>query len=613
MTLKHRFVSTKPDTLDPTKLGPDDWGSSSTDYAVAPTHVFSGGSDGDVIVRDSQSSDGTSWRDIGAAGVVAAICDGITDNVGVIQAAINVALANGGGRIVIPSGLCAIGSGLIVGSNIRLSGSGSGTTLLMASGANIVTMIKVPALTNGVQTVDVIIDGLIVDGNRAHNSGSGQNYGILLENVGGAGPARVTLRDVLVQNLKGLSPGPAVAIAVAKGTDVLIDGCRVRNVGTVGAGASDAIYTSGVRNRIVNCYIEAASDTAIVVESSTDCVIANNVITDTPVGIAVDGAIIGTAGIGCTITGNLITNFNNTTQSGIYVFRDSGPSNSIISITGNTVRSGTNGHGIMVVDSASVVISGNVVDTISTANGKHGILVITSTGATARADGIVVVGNHVTNCGGEGISLQGVKNFIVSQNIVTGNSQTSASAESGIGVVDSASGAICSRGSILGNRSSGAAQSRGLLLSGGADKIFIASNDFRFNANNPGYSNTASGEVRRGFNLTNSTVNSSELIDYLSVTALTAVGDLTLSRHIARAGGVSDDIAGQVQITNGNTTGTHSFATPYTNAPLVLLTCAQDPAVRFWATSTVNDLSANMSAASVGTTTFNYLVFGAPN
>lgn len=61
MTLKHRFQSPKADNLDPTRLGPEDWGSTTTDYAATSTHVFSGGVSGDVLVRDTTAVDGTAW------------------------------------------------------------------------------------------------------------------------------------------------------------------------------------------------------------------------------------------------------------------------------------------------------------------------------------------------------------------------------------------------------------------------------------------------------------------------------------------------------------------------------------------------------------------------
>lgn len=70
MALKHRFVSAVADGPDATKLRPSNWGSTSTDYAAAPTHVFDGGALGSLLMRDTGSVDGSSWLAAGAAGLV---------------------------------------------------------------------------------------------------------------------------------------------------------------------------------------------------------------------------------------------------------------------------------------------------------------------------------------------------------------------------------------------------------------------------------------------------------------------------------------------------------------------------------------------------------------
>ena len=71
MALKHRFVSAIPDGPDASKLRPSNWGSTSTDYDAAPTHVFDGGAHGSLLVRDTGVAEGSSWI-AAAAGVLAA-------------------------------------------------------------------------------------------------------------------------------------------------------------------------------------------------------------------------------------------------------------------------------------------------------------------------------------------------------------------------------------------------------------------------------------------------------------------------------------------------------------------------------------------------------------
>lgn len=51
-TTKHRFASAKIQGPDPTIIGPNEWNDE---------HVFTGGVDGQALVRDSAASDGVSW------------------------------------------------------------------------------------------------------------------------------------------------------------------------------------------------------------------------------------------------------------------------------------------------------------------------------------------------------------------------------------------------------------------------------------------------------------------------------------------------------------------------------------------------------------------------
>lgn len=70
MALKHAFESAAADSADATKLRPSNWGSTSTDYATTPTHVFSGGALGSLAYRDTGAADGLNWL-AAAEGVLA--------------------------------------------------------------------------------------------------------------------------------------------------------------------------------------------------------------------------------------------------------------------------------------------------------------------------------------------------------------------------------------------------------------------------------------------------------------------------------------------------------------------------------------------------------------
>lgn len=74
-------------------------------------------------------------------------------------------------------------------------------------------------------------------------------------------------------------------------------------------------------------------------------------------------------------------------------------------------------------------------------------------------------------------------------------------------------------GTFTGNQSAGFEQGRGINITGASDNLFLGGNDFRLNANNPGYANAATGNVRLGYNVTSSTNNAFETIDFPSMNA----------------------------------------------------------------------------------------------
>lgn len=112
-------------------------------------------------------------RDFGARG------DGVTDDTKAIQAAINAAHNAGGGSVYVPSGLYILKGNTLMNSsgclrltdNVTIYGDGMGqTTLKVADGwsGTITGIIRTPF---GVQTHDVGIHDLTLDGNRDHTGG----------------------------------------------------------------------------------------------------------------------------------------------------------------------------------------------------------------------------------------------------------------------------------------------------------------------------------------------------------------------------------------------------------------------------------------------------------
>ena len=70
VSLKHRFESEAVDAADTTKLRPSDWGSIFTDYVANPTHVFSGGVEGSLLLYSVAAPDKVAWLAAPVAGQI---------------------------------------------------------------------------------------------------------------------------------------------------------------------------------------------------------------------------------------------------------------------------------------------------------------------------------------------------------------------------------------------------------------------------------------------------------------------------------------------------------------------------------------------------------------
>lgn len=139
--LKHVFESDVADGADSSKLRPSDWGRTGQDHSTNPTHEFTGGAEGTLLVRDDEAVDGASWVAPHQLNVKAppylAAGDGVTDDTAAIQAAIDDLQAAGGGVIYFPSGEYKVNvtatSGiraLRIYPNIRIRGAGMTLTTI---------------------------------------------------------------------------------------------------------------------------------------------------------------------------------------------------------------------------------------------------------------------------------------------------------------------------------------------------------------------------------------------------------------------------------------------------------------------------------------------------
>jgi parallel beta-helix repeat protein len=404
--------------------------------------------------------------------------------------------------------------GIEIPSYVSILGVGEESTVIrQANGDNQWAIIR----SKGAATNNRL-ENFTVDGNKANNVGANQAYGIHFQ----AAAADSVIQHVTVRDLYGYTGSTSVGIAGSATVNMLVEANTVKNSGDVGH-ATDGIFFSGTRNRITHNYISACTDTGIVVENATDPIVEGNHTTGMAQGIVWSGGGAGDSIVGGSISHNTILSSGAAAGgAALRLQKTAGTSATHIAVTGNVIRSltgaGNDTRGIWANEVSYATLTGNEVSGFSTVDGHDGIRVTLSSH-------IILSSNIVTNNGGYGIVVVGSSDIMVAGNTTNDNNRLritdGVATNSGIRIDDSGA-TVSTHVTIVGNlgRDTAAApkyQNQGLVLAGGADNIFVAGNDFRFNRVNPGYLNSATGNVRLGFNLTNDTANTQEQIDYLKV------------------------------------------------------------------------------------------------
>jgi pectate lyase-like protein/parallel beta helix pectate lyase-like protein len=401
------------------------------------------------------------WYDItryGARG------DGIADDTAAINAAVR-ALPPSGGILYIPPGSFRIGRTVVLRHGVSLRGAGMGiSTLRQADGANLSSIVTYPASSF------VTVSDLTFDGNKAKNTT--RTDGLLnFDNSS----------DVIVRNceFKDAVGHPTVGVALrfaGVNRRILIDGNYVHDAGALGSTPSDAIYVGGSSVRIVNNLVVGASDTGLVYEAvsispgapSDHAVIANNIIRNTPQGIAVDAAIADSSGATTVVNGNTIEDIKAVNGASIFVFKGSrGRSQVAVSVLGNVIRNSTDGHGIFLDGVSDVTVNGNVLNNMSLQKAKHGITVL-------RSNLVSIIGNTIRGVGGNGISLQGTTNITVTGNVIA---DVNMAGVGGVGIdVRDVPGVRSDSVVVVGNAVSGVKHQHGLQLADGATNLLALGN-----------------------------------------------------------------------------------------------------------------------------------------
>lgn len=128
--------------------------------------------------------------------------DGFTDDTAAIQAAFDYVNSIGGGKVIFPKGIYIISSKLIFYSNMTIQGVDATVKLKAGSYSALVTMFVTVGYANGAYNPstpiveNVVIDGLIIDGNKANITTTDSCTGINAYKVYNFKVTNCTIKDL---------------------------------------------------------------------------------------------------------------------------------------------------------------------------------------------------------------------------------------------------------------------------------------------------------------------------------------------------------------------------------------------------------------------------------
>lgn len=337
--LKHKFVSAKTQSPDPTIVSKNEWNDE---------HLFAGGTTGQFLQYDSTLSDHVKWAPLGLPFVditqfpYTAVGDGVTNNYATIQAALD-ALTTGG-TVYIPSGTFLVNNNLTVKwSGVTIVGNGVSSILKAGTGVNAVLGVVTigrdaainPAPVTNTHMADIALDG----------AGLCKALYIVSCTVG------------MFERLQCKNPKQAGIVSMFQSTDVTIQHCEVYGATTFDE-YGDGIYIQDCARphilfnivhdftRIGICF-EGTGGSALITDYSSDVFAIGNTIyhahDNTPpqanVGIWLEHTI------NATICYNTIFDMVNSPAGGIYAMgirvndgQNGGPHNHNVLVEGNTIK-----------------------------------------------------------------------------------------------------------------------------------------------------------------------------------------------------------------------------------------------------------------------------------
>lgn len=337
-----------------------------------------------------------------------AVGDGITDDRLAIQAAIEAANAAGGGTVYVPAGTYIVSENgsnfycLLLRANVHLRGASQGASVLKQ-----VAGIALSVRLLYVDTDDVLITDITLDGDQAAQSVSEHRHGIIATTC-----ERLKVERVTSQNFTGdgfyLSTGSRDASFFA----VRATGNN-RNGITLGsdvAGVYIGADSHFVGNAVQQVDSEPGGETTVTDVRVEGCFLDG-------AGVSTDYALVcagtgsSTRGRGWTITGNVI---RGTTHIG---WCDD------VLFTGNVVENPTNSPCVSVYRACSRIgIYGNKLALTSTTVTSEAIVRIQATSSANQPDGVEVVGNEMTcaYAGNAAVLIHGANHVNIANNRMSG-------------------------------------------------------------------------------------------------------------------------------------------------------------------------------------------------
>jgi len=361
-----------------------------------------------------------------------AVGDGITDDTAAIQAALTKAGVAGGG-VYIPVGTFLTDT-LTMGSSTTFIGLG-GTLKLNDSSDG-------PVITTPLSTTNSVMQGLIIDGNSANNTGTAATDGLINILSTNAAPSSnitidrclisdayqscVTIREAafdiqIINNqidgtdqLAGLNLAPDSSNPVY---NVTVVNNTIRNTNTSGITAVGPLRQS----RIVGNHIDltgAASGSCILIQANTGSTINRNNVIEGNMCLESPEHGIHVGGNSIIVRGNTLRNY---VGWGVRLETIGLPDNqnSACIISDNVIRwSVSSAQGIYTQNGAGVVVSGNTIRTLNF-QGDIGIHIALTGTSTTDADRFTVTGNNISSASIVGIYISGaIKLGVVSGNII---------------------------------------------------------------------------------------------------------------------------------------------------------------------------------------------------